>query len=200
MRAAQDAQSPRMPNVDPGRWWKALIAVAYNSALRIDCLMRLEWSMLDWDSGWLEVPAEIYKGHEHGGTFYLNTAARKVLEPLKEWGYTRIFPWRSYPDSSSWLQEQRRRLWCKAGIDLPGCGFHTLRRTVLTWIAGQNDTIASIVAGHAAGRNILQGHYVNKEKVVPPMLERVPQPVDQTDQMELFDGTGVHPRTANCAA
>ena len=42
-----------------------------------------------------------------------------------------------------------------------------------------------IVAGHAAGSDMLQGHYVNKEKVVPPMLERVPQPII-SDQMEMF--------------
>lgn len=190
MRAAEDADTPTIKDVYPARWWRVLITFLYNTGLRIDCAMRLEWPMLD-DDGWLTVPAEIYKGHERGGQFYVNTATRAALETVRPWGHDRLFPWANWPVSSSWLQSQRRHLWRKAGINQPGNGFHGLRRTLLTWIAGQNDLVARVVAGHSAGSDVLQGHYIDKFKVVPQMLEQVPQPTfrhdHDADQQTLFE-------------
>ena len=173
--ASANAGSPKLPSVDPVAWWRALILTGYNTALRIDCMMRLEWSMLQPDN-WLDIPAEIFKGGEHGGLFYLNSAAAEALKPLRNNGHDRIFPFRNWPRSSSWLQEQRRRQWRIAEIDQPGCGFHALRRSALTWLAGKNDLVARLVAGHAAGGDMLAGHYVDKKQVVSELLEQLPQP------------------------
>jgi integrase len=164
-----------VPEPEAPVWWRALVIFTYNTGLRIDCVMRLEWSMLRSD-GWLDVPAEIYKGHEHGGEFYVNKAARAAIRPLKSLGTDRIFPWTSWPASESWLQEQRRRQWVAAKIKQPGNGFHGLRRTLLTWLSGRNDLIARMVAGHAAGGDMLHGHYASKRSIIPELLEQVPQP------------------------
>lgn len=159
---------------DATEWWRSLVVFGYNTGLRIDCIMRLEWPMLVSD--WLVIPAEIYKGGEHGGEFYCNRWARAALKPLRALGAERIFPWRGWPDSESWLQEQRRRIWLSAGIVQPGNGFHGLRRALLTWLSGKNDLVARLVAGHAAGGDMLRGHYVDKKRVVAELLEQVPQP------------------------
>lgn len=158
----------------PSPWWRSLVTFGYNTGLRIDCIMRLEWPMLQAD-GWLVIPAEIYKGHEHGGEFYCNRWALGALDGVRPLGSPRIFPWDRWPDSSSWLQEQRRRIWKDAGISQPGNGFHGLR-SLLTWLSGKNDLVARLVAGHAAGGDMLRGHYVDKKRVVSELLEQVPQP------------------------
>lgn len=175
IHVADHADTPNMDRVDAATWWKVLVLFAYNTGLRIDTVMRLEWVMLD-SAGWLTVPPEIYKGHEHGGTFYVNQPARAALELIRPFGYDRLFPWTGWPKSSSWLQEQRRRLWRTAGIDWPGNGFHGLRRALLTWISGRNDLVARLVAGHSAGNDMLRGHYVDRKSVVSELLEQVPQP------------------------
>lgn len=158
----------------PTPWWRSLVVFLYNTGLRIDCVMKLEWPMLLGD-GWLVIPPEIYKGHEHGGEFYCNQWAREALDGVRGLG-TRIFPWDRWPDSSSWLQEQRRRIWRDAGIVQPGNGFHGLRRSLLTWLSGRNDLVARLVAGHSAGNDMLRGHYVDRKQVVSELLEQVPQP------------------------
>jgi len=175
IESSSNATSPRLPGVDPVAWWRALILFGYNTALRIDCMMRLEWSMVGEDN-WLTVPPEIFKGHEHGGLFFLNQAARDAIKPLRDAGHDRIFPFRNWPSSSSWLQEQRRRQWGRADIDQPGCGFHALRRSSLTWLAGKNELVARLVAGHVAGGDMLAGHYVDRKQVVSELLEQLPQP------------------------
>jgi integrase len=174
--ACQEATSPaRIERVSPPVWWRALVIFAYNTGLRIDTIMELRWPMLN-QAGWLEVPAEIFKGGDHGGVFYVNAAGRKAIEPLRKWGHEKIFPWAHWPKSSSYLHKQRRRLWRRAHIDRPGNGFHGLRRALLTWLSGRNDLIARFVAGHAAGNDILQGHYVDHRQIVVELLEQVPQP------------------------
>jgi integrase len=161
---------------DDSEWWRSLIIFLYNTGLRIDCTMKLEWSMVG-DDGWLTIPATIYKGHEHGGAFFANRFAVQALAGMKRFGSGRLFPWAGWPESASWLQEQRRRIWREAGIDQPGNGFHGLRRALLTWLSGRNDLVARLVAGHAAGGDMLRGHYVDIKKVIPELLEQVPQPI-----------------------
>lgn len=55
--ATSVARSPRIPNVDAATWWRALVLFGYNTALRIDTLMRLEWSMFV-EPGWLDIFSE----------------------------------------------------------------------------------------------------------------------------------------------
>ncbi len=190
IRAAEEAESPQMDRVVPAKWWRVLVTFTYNTGLRIDTVMRLEWTMLD-QAGWLTVPPEIYKGHEHGGSFYVNQPAREALATIREWRHKRLFPWANWPASSSWLQAQRRSLWRKAGINQPGNGFHGLRRSLMTFLAGKNDLVARIVAGHAAGNDVLMGHYVDRKGIVADLLEQVPQPSfrhsDTADQRTMFE-------------
>ena len=60
---------------------------------------------------------------------------------------------------------------------------------MLTWISARNDLVARFVAGHAAGKDILQKHYVDHRQVVTELLEQVPQPKwdpgENPDQLRL---------------
>lgn len=177
LQACRFAAAPNgLPRISPAEWWRALILFVYNTGLRIDTVMRLEWSMFN-QAGWLDVPAEIFKGGQHGGLFYVNSAAREAIERLRKARQDRVFPWHAWPTSSSYLHKHRRRIWQHAHICRPGNGFHGLRRALLTWLSGHNDLIARFVAGHVAGNDILRGHYVDHRKIVHDLLERVPQPI-----------------------
>ena len=176
LSVCRHADTPTHCRIKPDAWWRGLIIFAYNTALRIDTLMQLEWSMLDAE-GWLDVPKRIFKGKRHGGKFYVNTAAREAIEPFRHHRYDRIFPWYEWPSSKSWLHEKRRDLWTLAHIHRPGNGFHGLRRSVLTWLGGKNRLVADFVAGHVRGNDILASHYIDHKQIVPELVEQVPQPI-----------------------
>lgn len=190
MRVCDQANTPaKMRPVVPTKWWRALVTFLYNTALRIETTLYLEWDMLAED-GWLTIPPEIYKGREHGGEFYVNRHARAAIESIRHWRFQEIFPWKNWPNSASWLHEQRRRLWKSAKINRPGIGFHGLRKACETALAGRNELVARFVAGHVAGDDILANHYVDHRQIVGEHLEQLPQPTwrhdDNPNQM-VFD-------------
>jgi integrase len=170
---------------NPCRFAKALILFAYNSALRIDTIMSARWEMIGKSKkgpNWIVIPNAIYKGRRHGGEFYLNSRARAAIESVRVRGNDLLFPWKGWPDSQSWFQEQRRRL--LATTEIPESrrfGYHGLRKACITWLASKNPMVAKIVGGHRGG--VTQDFYVNP-KIVEDLLEELPQP--RVDQPMLF--------------
>jgi len=183
LRACDYAGSPRLPNIHPPTWWRALILYTYNTGMRIDTIMKSEWAWLD-DEGWLSVPAWAYKGGRMFRRFYVNSFAREAIEVLRDSGYDRIVPWPNYPESDRWLQDRRAWLWKKAGItDQKGNGFHGLRRTLLNEVAKEDIEVARVVAGHTRG-DVLMEHYVNRDELISQALDGVRQPFDAEQETE----------------
>ena len=171
-------QAPRCKNLqglDPFKFHTSLVLFCYNTALRIDTAMTASWEMVDRKRpGWISIPPSIYKGRKYGGDFYLNAFARAAIESIRTSRSDLLFPWRGWPSSQSWLQEQRRVLLALTAIPAHRrFGYHGLRKACLTWLAERNPMIAAIVGGHRGG--VTQEHYVNP-RIVASLLDKLPQP------------------------
>lgn len=162
---------------DPATWWRSLFTFLYNTGLRIGSAIQAEWSMVDCDKpGWISIPAAIYKGGKVGHQIYLNRWARAAIDAVRRPGQSRLFPWTDWPASNTWLHACRRKILESSTIRSDHhYGFHALRKSLISWLAGENPMLASMVAGHRTG-NVTRDHYV-KPDVVKALLDRVPQPV-----------------------
>lgn len=172
--------------LDPARWWTALVVFIYNTALRIDTAMRLTWAMLDHNEpDWLDVPASIYKGGQHGLKLFVNRPARAAIEAIGSRGrFDQVFPWRNWPASQGWLQKLRRRMLAAAGLPAHRrFGFHGLRKALSNWVAPQNWALNKIILGHRPNDVTIES-YVNPQ-VMRDILGRVPQP-GRLHQKDLF--------------
>ncbi|MCC6127434.1 MAG: tyrosine-type recombinase/integrase [Pirellulales bacterium] len=166
-------------------WWQTLYLFLMNTGMRIGSAMLADWEMFDpANPGWLDIPADCFKGRRQGGYFYVNTHARAALTRLREFVPKKLrgkslFPWSNWPKSQFWLQSCRRQI--LNASDIPPrrrFGFHGCRKFLGTWLAPQNGLLASIVLGHK-GQNTTRESYVNP-KVVEEFLEKVPQPIYST--------------------
>jgi integrase len=128
-------------------WWGCLLAVLWDTGLRIGAALKLEWSDLDISTGELTVRAETQKDKEDQ-RFKLHKDTLAVLERIgaKE---GKIFRWElCYP-----------ALWYRYGKILKAAGlpcgrrdkFHRIRRSVASWFeaAGGN---ATDLLGHSDRR------------------------------------------------
>lgn len=156
----------------PGpQWWRALLRILYNTAMRIGTALSLRWDWLDPD-GWLNVPAESLKGKRIGRRFYLNAAVREELARLPRSTTGLILPWNA---DILTLQRWRKRLQKVAGLPTDfKHGFHAIRRAALSAVARINPLVARIVAGHSQG-DVLLEYYISAD-VVAATLEKLPQP------------------------
>lgn len=87
-----------------------------------------------------------------------------------------IWPWRNWPESQSWLHEQRRRLLAAARLPAERCfGFHGLRKLMCSNAAAIDPLGASLQAGHEDMRTTVSA-YIHPQMVMAAM-EQLPQPV-----------------------
>ena len=148
--AAGNAHEARLAAVDGATWWRAWLAVAMWTGLRLGDMLRLEWSSV---------------GDERIATTAGKTQTRHVypmceqvsrhLEPLRAVGLDLVFP---FPKWSA--PRVRREL---ARLD-PTLGPQALRRCSITqW------TLADPEAGrivHGSGLTVVHRHYLDGERVL----------------------------------
>jgi integrase len=176
---------------DPPLWHKSLVRFLYNTGLRIDTALMVEWSMVDHDrKHWITIPPELMKGGRQGGIFYLNRAARHAAETMRIAGQPRLFLWSGWPQSQNWLHATRRKI--LAASEIPPdrrFGYHGLRRCLINYAATKNGLLAEMIAGHRGG-SVTREYYVQPDAVVE-LLESIPQPEEpraaRTVQGRLFD-------------
>lgn len=167
--AADFFQADTAP-IPPAQFWKTLIRLIYNTAMRIGTALALQWDWID-DTGWIAIPAEAMKGKAVGRRFYLNSATRRDLDALPR-DDPHIFPWKH---STMTLQRCRRHVQKCAGLpEDDRHGFHAIRRASLSAIATLNPLIARIVAGHSQG-DVLLEYYISPD-VIAATLEQLKQP------------------------
>lgn len=178
MAACDGATRPRIAGVEPADWWRALILWQYNTGLRIECSLSVEWSMLG--PRWLEVPARLVKGRKRGVKIWINEAARAAVARVRT-GSPRIL---SYPYQAKSFHAQRRAVVARIdGEHSERFKTHNLRRSLLTWLARHNPLVAKLQAGHSMGGDVLGKFYVNPS-VVERLMSRVPQPVEAADDRQ----------------
>ena len=171
--AAESMTYPRLLNVTPGDWWRGLLAVAYNLGLRRATLFALEWSMIDWETRVLTVPAAIVKGRRKL-VLPLNDVVLNHLRILQsESRAPEVFRW---PHSREWFGKQMAKLQTAAGImAAKQFGLHAIRRTCATVLWKRDRAAAQLMLGHTA-LAITREHYVDAIEGLSEAAAAMPQP------------------------
>lgn len=65
-------------------WWLTLLQLASNTGCRAGELLALRWEWIDWNKGWLVVPAEFRKGGVEDAAYALWKSTLEWLEPFKK--------------------------------------------------------------------------------------------------------------------
>ncbi len=112
-------------------WWLTLLALSWDTGARAAELLSLRWEWIDWETGWLSVPAEARKGQHHDEVYGLADDTRELLASIRRptglvlgWTRDRSRYWQLWGD-----------LLTRAG--LPSDRRHKtqcLRRTFATWL------------------------------------------------------------------
>jgi integrase len=149
--------APRIHHgIEPGVWWRALLATTWVTGMRIGALLALRWEDVDLETGVLWSRGRDHKGkrdmpHDVAGAVDFLRALPRV-EP-------RVFPWNH---DRRTLETVLHRLQRAAGIHLPcpekhehtpAChvyGFHDVRRSHATYNDGKvSDRALQQQMGHA---------------------------------------------------
>jgi len=186
--------------IPAGRWWVALILLAYASGARITAVMKLRWSELYLDDRLVLFRHETQKqGNEQmiGYSERVADALQRIQHPERE----RVFAWPFDPGSQldsykgNWqtLRRQFTRMLIRAGLPVdPKSKFHRLRKTTATVIAdnfGEEEACRQM--GHSDPR-LTRTRYIQKAKLKKQRavwdglpIPAFPTPGDAT-QLELF--------------
>jgi len=170
-RAAATMTLPKIPGVEPADWWRCLLVVTYNLALRRRTLFELTWDAVDFEKRILVVPPASMKAHRLHVT-HLNPTAIDHLARIRT-DRKFVFAWsqaiRQFHVTFHKLQDA-------AGIPPEShFGLHGLRRTSATLLWQQSPEAAMLSLGHST-MQVTQDHYVNQMRVIAPALEKLPQP------------------------
>jgi integrase len=145
---------------------KAILTVAYNTGMRTGEIRKLRWAHIDWEKGFICLPAEIPKERKPKN-IPMNHHVRETLKSLPHaLHHDYVFTYKGEPIRDRGGLKRSFRTACKKA-DIP-CGrntpdgiiFHDIRRTVKTNMlnAGVNQVHRDLILGHS-----LQGmdaHYL----------------------------------------
>jgi len=131
---------------------EVLIVLAIETGLRQRTLLSLQWSHVDLEQGWLNIPGQYLKS----GRQLRIPLSESALAILREWGGKQLreghlFPWERKRCGEKWLQACRR-----AGVK--GLRFHDLRKTFLTRCRerGVQMEVAMALSDHQDLRTVLR--------------------------------------------
>ena len=151
-------------------WWLSVLALSWDTGIRATELLSLEWRWLDWQSGWLHVPAEVRKGKHHDEVYGLAPDTLKLLASLPRHGDL-ILGWNGRHRTRYW--QLWKSLLRSAG--LPATRYtatQCLRRTFATWleIGGGSATDA---LGHSS-RDTTRRAYLDPTMTRTRSADRLP--------------------------
>jgi integrase len=145
---------------------RVFLIVAYNTGMRTGELRKLRWSYIDWEKGFIRLPAEIPKERK-AKNIPMNHHVRETLKSLpRALHHDYVFTYKGEPIRDRGGLKRSFRTACKKA-DIPcgrntpdGITFHDIRRTVKTNMlnAGVNRVHRDLILGHS-----LQGmdaHYL----------------------------------------
>jgi len=110
--AAVVMEEPRFPGVKAPAWWKALLAVAFNTQLRHRTLFEMRMDEIDWKNCRIDLPPARFKSHRRQ-TIHLNEIAMKHLQNIRT-DRELVFPW---PRSPNYFYACFHRLQTAAAIE-----------------------------------------------------------------------------------
>lgn len=152
-------------------WWSIHFAIEWDAGCRATELLSLRWEWIDWETGWMVVPAEVRKGKRQDGVYGLMPDTITLLSQYRK-PYGSILQWDATRHPSGYY-----KLWDdlleRAG--LPVDRKHKsqwIRRSFATWVAvGGGD--ASAACGHASP-STTSAHYLDPTMVTKRHGEQIP--------------------------
>ncbi len=174
-KAADLMNVPSISGIEAPAWWRALIAIAYNTGLRRRTLFSLRMSDIDLKRRIIVIPAERFKSR------------RPHVIPLNEDAYIHflsirterelVFPW---PSSRWHFDKNFHILQRRAGIPaIEWFGLHALRKTIATELWQTNPQAATLALGHVSGVTT-QNHYINPTAIVAQAMNAISAPWGKT--------------------
>jgi len=97
-------------------WWTALHYVFLFTGERTEATLSLRWDWLEWDTGWLQVPATVRKGKRKAKRYQLPSVAIAKLRLLRPYTEQMIFEthWKSHATGSFYYHY--KKLLMRAGL------------------------------------------------------------------------------------
>jgi|GEM_PF-1355674 len=170
--AARYARIPELYGITPENWWKGMLVVALNTALRRGSLFALRWEHVEAENRRLVLPPGVMKARR-GQIIPLNEMALRHLETIRQSQDPMVFPW---PYCQHTFANEFKALQRVAGVPAgEWFGLHAIRRTAATLLWRENPAAAQLILGHHA-MQITREHYVNAPAVMMGALDHLPQP------------------------
>ena len=169
--AARNMDVPRVDGIDAASWWRALLAVTYNTGLRRGTLFTTKMEHVNWERECLSLPARHMKSRRPQ-IVHLNPTALEHLQTIRT-DRELVFPW-----PHSWRDYDRgfHRLQDLAGIPAADhFGLHSIRKTLATMLWEESPGAAQFALGHLSAETTRR-HYVAGGGIVGRALDRLPQP------------------------
>jgi len=164
-------EEPRLPGVKAPGWWKALLAVAFNTQLRHRTLFEMRMDEIDFAHCLLNLPPARLKSHRRH-IVHLNEVAMRHLLMIRT-DRELVFPWHH---SGLHFYRCFHRLQTAAGIPRKDhFGLHDLRRTAASALWEDSPAAAQYALGHRS-ISTTRDHYVNGTSIVARALDALPQP------------------------
>jgi integrase len=178
--AAVAMDVPRLPGFKPAAWWRALLAVAFNTQLRHRTLFEMRMDEIDWAHCQLDLPPARLKSHR-SQSIHLNEVAMRHLLSIRT-DRELVFQW---PHSRKQFDRCFYRLQAAAGIPLKDqFGLHDIRRTAASAIWADSPAAAQYALGHRSIETT-RAHYVNGTSIVARALDALPQPSAFSENSEM---------------
>lgn len=170
--AAGQMADPDLYGIAPADWWRGLLVMAFNTALRFGGLFKLRWEYVDLELRWLRMNPAAMKSR-NGQLIPLNEIAVEHLQRIRQSEDPMVFP---LPYTVEWFRKRLHDLQDLAGIP-EGEHFtlQTIRRTAATLLWQNSPEAAVFVLGHKSELTTTT-HYVQAQTVAAPAIANMPQP------------------------
>ncbi len=169
--ATVSMEEPRFPGVKAPAWWKALLAIAFNTQLRRRSLFEMRMEEIDWANRLLDLPPARLKSHRRQ-RIHLNAVSIEHLRMIRT-DRELVFPW---PNSLVHFHRCFHRLQDAAGVPRKDhFGLHDLRRTAATALWEDSPAAAQCALGHRSA-STTRNHYVDATSIVGRALDSLAQP------------------------
>ena len=164
-------ERPRIEGIKPPAWWKALLAVAYNTQLRKRTLFEMKMSEVDWGHRCLNLPAQRLKSGKPK-IVHLNDTALEHLKTIRT-DRDLVFPFDA--SESTYYRCFHALLTAAAILRKEHFGLHDLRRTASTMLFQDSPQAAQYALGHSSLTTTMK-YYVSGASIVQIALDKLPQP------------------------
>jgi len=146
-------------SVPKGLWLACLLIFTRNTGVRLESLIKAEWTMLD--GHWLKLPKWAVKGKQQPLKVYVNRWALAAAQRVRT-DEARIFSWRS---SESYLDNLVQEVF----PDDPMFRLHRLRSLLINdLIEAGHEIVAQCQVGHKGG--VTKENYAKFERLAPKVL------------------------------